>query len=376
MNKQQALRQARHVTIIGAIVNLILGGAKCVFGVIGHSQALIADGLHSISDLLTDGLVLVATHYGNQDADSNHPYGHGRIETAATMLLALVLIFVGVGIGYDAGDRLFSDEKMIPDMWVIWVVIISLVTKEVLYQYTKLIADKIDSPLLHANAWHHRSDAFSSVVVLIGVLGSLFGWYYLDDIAAIIVGLMIIKMGWQLAWSSVQELIDTAVEPEMLENIEKIIQQVPGVDTIHQLRTRSMGGSVLVDVHVQVNSYLSVSEGHHIAQVVHYSLVKQIKEITDVTVHIDPEDDEVAAPSFHLPNRKTVMQILKQHWQSLLPELDSNHIRLHYLNGKIEIEVRVSIDQSNNMDKTDLQQQLTTALTNDKNIGSVTVLFF
>lgn len=208
---------------------------------------------------------------------------------------------------------------------------------ELLFRYTHYIGEKIRSQLIMANAWHHRSDAASSIVVLIGVLGSLAGISYLDTFAAVIVGMMIIKMGGDYAWNSVKELVDTAVSPELLAEIRQLIQSVNGVEKIHQLRSRLMSGDVYIDVHIMVSPKISVSEGHYIAQKVHQALLDTIESVKDVTVHVDPEDDETCSPSLHLPNRAVINALLQKEVQIDFPQI--MFWNLHYLNGKINIDI-------------------------------------
>lgn len=337
MKQQDRYRQARKVTLIGALINALLGLIKVVGGVFLHSHALFADGIHSFSDLITDIMVVFAAKYGSQDADDTHPYGHQRIETAATLMLALLLILAGLGIAWDSILDLFHATTTIPSWLSLPIVLFSIAANESLFHYTHHIGQKIQSALVTANAWHHRSDAASSVVVALGILGSLFGFLYFDAVAAIIVGCMIIKMGFEYGWNSVKELVDTAIEPEQLQQIEKIIQSVNGVERIHQLRSRSMGNDILIDVHVIVSPYISVSEGHYIAQHVDHDLVKQLAAVKDVTVHVDPEDDEICCPSMHLPCRNHLQDVLINPWQNAFPGL--LNWTVHYLNGKMMIDL-------------------------------------
>lgn len=331
-------QKARFVTLVGAIINALLGIIKVIAGIFGHSHALFADGIHSFSDLITDALVLLASKYGSQDADENHPYGHQRIETVASFLISLLLIIVGLGIAQDAFEQLWLQTEH-PSRYVLAIALVSILSNEALYHYTKRAGEKIQSDLLVANAWHHRSDAASSLIVLVGVAGSLMGFHHLDAIAACIVGLMIVKMGAGLVWSTIKELIDTAVEPALLARIEACINDTPGVQALHQLRSRSMGSRVLIDVHVLVDSHLTVSEGHYIAQSVHYRLMESIDEVEDVTVHIDPEDDEVIARQLALPPRSKLIPQLSSRWQNLPHHENIRRIDLHYLDGSIEIDV-------------------------------------
>lgn len=330
-------QQAKKVTLIGALVNALLGVIKLVGGIIFHSHALVADGIHSFSDLITDVMVLFASKYGSQMADDSHPYGHQRIETAATFLLALLLILAGTGIAWDALHDLLNHISEQPNWVALLIALLSILANEVLFYYTQYIGKKIQSALIMANAWHHRSDAAASAVVALGLIGSLLGFAFLDAIAAIIVGLLIIKMGLTYGWNSVKELVDTAVEPAILENIEGIIQSINGVKKIHQLRSRLMGGDILIDVHILVSPYISVSEGHYIAQHVHHTLMEQCERVNDVIVHVDPEDDEEHCPSLHLPNRAALEKELLLPWQHTFPMI--THWVLHYLESAIEIDL-------------------------------------
>lgn len=329
--------QAKKIILIGAFMNALLGLIKVVGGVVFHSHSLLADGIHSFSDLFTDVMVLFASKYGSLDPDDNHPYGHQRIETAATLFLSLLLILAGCGIAWDAVDELAKATMSKPSWLALPVICISIVVNELLFQYTNRVGKRINSALIIANAWHHRSDAASSLVVLIGLIGSILGFIYLDAVAAVIVGLLIIKMGWDYGWNSVKELVDTAVGPELLKDIEKVIQNVDGVLKIHELRSRFMGSDVLIDVHILVSPKISVSEGHYIAQHVHNALVNQIPSVNDVIVHVDPEDDEVSSPSLHLPSRQVLQNQLLNEVHIDFPQMLSWSV--HYLNGKISLDI-------------------------------------
>lgn len=339
-------QDARKVTLVGAAVDLVLGVTKILVGVIGDSQALIADGIHSLSDLVTDGLVLFAVKHGSREADDKHPYGHARIETLSTVILGVALIAVSLGIAYDAVLRLMHPELLMHPGWLALVVAtISIFAKEGIYHYTLRAAERLNSNLLRANAWHSRSDAISSVIVVVGILGSMGGLEYLDALAAIGVAIMVAKIGGELAWNSAQELIDTAMEPEQVEEIRATIQDVDGVQALHMLRTRRMGSNGLVDVHIMVNSHISVSEGHRIGDTVRAQIMRKMNAVTDVMVHIDPEDDEVAAPSHGLPLRNEVLATLQSQWQNLEAAQHIEETLLHYLDGKIHVEVLLPLDR-------------------------------
>lgn len=341
LSKAQRKQAMNRATWWGILVNLLLSIAKLIFGFIGHSQALIADGLHSLSDLISDGMVLLATHHASAEADEDHPYGHERYETLATIALGVLLIAVAIGIGINAFDHLLNPaELIIPSTLTLWVAGLSIASKEVLFHYTMLIARKVKSKMLEANAWHHRSDAISSIVVFVGITGAILGWPMLDAIAALIVSLMIVKIGWELSHHGIKELVDTALEPKMLDAIKQAILQVDGVQHLHLLRTRRMGHNALVDVHILVDERLSVSEGHQISEAVAAALTSGFSDINDVTVHIDPEDDEVIPNSCRkLPLRSELLHQLAQHWQAIPETAQIENTVLHYLNGKVSIEI-------------------------------------
>jgi cation diffusion facilitator family transporter len=332
--------EIRKVTLIGSAIDLALGVLKLIFGYLANSQALIADGVHSLSDLATDFMVLFAAKHGSRDADEAHPYGHGRFETLATVALGIALIVVAVGIAWDAVERLFHPEELLePGVWALVVAGVSVFSKEWIYHYTMHVAKRLKSSMLKANAWHSRTDAISSIVVVIGVGGTMAGLEYLDSIAAVLVGAMVAKIGWDLAWQSVHELVDTALDPERVSVIRNEILSVGGVRELHMLRTRQMGGEALVDVHVIVDPKLSVSEGHYIGEKVRKRLIEEVEEVTDVMVHVDPEDDEQMKPSLGLPSRSWVRTQLEEDWRDIPLAREIERITLHYLDGRLEVEV-------------------------------------
>lgn len=337
MSHNDRYAQAKKVTLIGALVNALLGIIKVVGGIVCHSHALTADGIHSFADLLTDMMVLFASKYGSQAADDSHPYGHGRIETAATMLLSLFLIIAGLAIAWDALMDIIAQTHDASAWFALPIAALSILANESLFHYTRYVGKSINSSLIMANAWHHRSDAASSAVVMIGLAGSLLGFEFLDAVAAIVVAMMIVKMGCSYGWTSVQELVDTAVDDDTLNKIEALICGVDGVVRIHQLRSRMMAGDILIDVHILVSPNISVSEGHYIAQHVHQRLITTLDRVKDVTVHVDPEDDEVCCPSMHLPNRTYLNTQFFSKWKQDYPEICD--CILHYLDGSLRLDV-------------------------------------
>ncbi|MBT3745009.1 MAG: cation transporter, partial [Candidatus Thioglobus sp.] len=265
MNTNNRAKASQKVTLIGAVVDFFLAIFKIVIGILGNSGALIADGIHSFSDLLSDGVVLYAAKHSSEEADDEHPYGHERFETVATLGLAIILAVIGIGIIFDAFDRLSNPSDLSHPTLLLSIAAISIFSKEALYWYTLKVAKTYKSEMLRANAWHHRSDALSSIVVFIGILGSLNGYLYLDGIAAIVVGFMVLYIAWELGLSATKELVDTSIDAQQVEKLRYAIGQISGVNSVHSLRTRKIGQLISCDVHVQVDPYLSVSEGHIIS---------------------------------------------------------------------------------------------------------------
>lgn len=354
-------QETNRITYWGVGVNLFLAIIKTVGGILGQSQALLADGIHSLSDLASDAMVLVAAKHAGEEADEEHPYGHARYETLATVALGFLLILVAGGIAYDAILRLEDPSQIkIPALFTLIIAMISILSNEGLYHATKAVAQKIRSPMLEANAWHHRSDAVSSIVVFVGIGATYIGYPLLDAIAAIIVALMIGKIGIDLTRQSVQELVDTALAPEVTDNIKLTILNIDDVRHLHMLRSRRMGHNALVDVHIQVSPKLSVSEGHHIAEMVEQTVKDKFEDINDVTVHIDPEDDETAASCEHLPVRSEILSTLNKEWSKHDVLKNIKDVTLHYLDGHIYVEACLPLIHLQHLEEAD-------ALKNDFN---------
>lgn len=367
--------ESQKITLIGAAINLILSVAKVTVGIIGQSQALIADGIHSVSDLLSDALVWFAAKHAGEAPDDGHPYGHGRFETAATLGLGIVLLIIATGIILDAISRLFDPENLLqPTFITIVVAALSIVSKEALYWYTIRTANKLHSPMLKANAWHHRSDAISSVIVLIGVVGTILGLPYLDAIAATLVGAMVAYIGWKLGIPALDELVDKGIEVDKLENLKTVIRQVDGVQSLHMLRTRHHGNQVAADLHIQVEPFLSVSEGHMIAVAVEAAAKNANCNIHDVTVHIDPEDDEKNESCAHLPTREKVLRIIRHALVDSQCEVEIEKTGLHYLDGKIHIDIYLPLNCLDHFNSKTLQTKIKSSL-NTGCFGKINIYF-
>ena len=374
--RAQARDQAmRNTSVVGAVVNLVLTVVKVIFGIIGQSHALIADGVHSLADLSTDLMVWFAAKYSNQPADKEHPYGHARIETAFTVGLGVVLIVTAAGIVFDSAQRLLNPETLLqPTPIVLLIAVISILANEGLYQYTIGAAKQFNSGLLKANAWHHRSDAMSSIVVLVGVAGSLMGLPYLDAFAAVGVALMIGHIGWTQAWSSLRELVDTGMEPKTAAALKRIIGNVEGVRGVHMLRSRRMGGMYLIDVHIVVDERLSVSEGHKISEYVRLKLIDSHEDISNALVHIDPEDDSLAVLCADLPLRREVLADLRRVWAEELDASELDRAVLHYLNGQVHVDLVRSM-QAADAQAQQFNQHLQEKVKALNYIGEVRVLY-
>jgi len=342
-------RASTRVTWIGALTNLVLALVKGVFGVLANSQALVADALHSLSDLLTDALVLVAMRLGAQEPDADHPYGHGRFETLATVVLGLILIGAGLGIAVNAAVRLAAGEIPLPTWPALIAAAFSIGANEWLYRIQVRIGRKHRAPTIVANAWHHRTDALSSVAALAGIAGSMMGWLVLDTVAAVAVALMVVWAGGKLGWDAVKELVDTALDREEVERIQRQMLRIEGVQSVHNLKTRRMGPEVLVDVHVQVPGTISVSEGHQIAERVRQHLIETHPEVSEVLVHVDPENDEQGIPL--LAHREEVMAEVFRTVEALDQSVEVRDYTVHYLNGRITLELAVEMDPALALDE-------------------------
>lgn len=281
-------RAASRSTWVSVAVNLVLTVAQIVAGVLTKSQGLVADGVHSLSDLVADFVVLFANHHSQKDADEDHPYGHQRFETAASLALGLLLLMVGAGMFWSAVSKLQMPES-IPTVHItaLWVAVGALTAKELLFRYMLMVAKKVKSSMLVANAWHARSDAASSLVVAVGIVGNLAGYPILDPIAAAIVGFMVTKMGWSFGWDAMHDLMDRAVDDAEVQAIRKTLLDTPGVSGVHDVRTRKMGDMVVVDAHLEVLSTLTVEQAHDIS-VAAQKRVIQHHRVLHLLTHIDP----------------------------------------------------------------------------------------
>ena len=288
----ERFRAGQRLTWVSVVVNVLLTVMQVVVGFIANSMALVADAMHTLSDIIADMFVLWANRKGAEAADEEHPYGHGRYETAASLVLGLLLSITGAGILISAAGRLQTLGDLPPvGVAAMWAAIITLIGKEGLFRYMLGVAERLRSPMLIANAWHARADALSSLVVAAGVGGALLGYGFADAVAAIVVGGMIIKAGVGFAWEALRELIDTGLPAEEVAAIRQTLATTPGVVDLHELRTRRMAHRVFVDVHIQVDGDISVRTGHEIGEEARRRVLASHPDVLDVLIHLDPEND-------------------------------------------------------------------------------------
>lgn len=294
MNPLNPSSQTRNITVLGLVVNLLLAALKFALGILGRSQAVVADAVHSLSDMGTDLLILVGLRFWSAPADDTHPYGHQRMETFVTLLISILLAVVAAGIGWGAVHRLGGEPSCPPLTLALFGPLVSIIAKEILFRRTRAVGKRIHSTALIANAWHHRSDALSSIPAFIAVLAASINpkWAFLDPVGALIVALLILKVAWDIAAPALAELTERGADHEDVQNIKELVRQVEGVVSVHRIRTRRLGAGWFVDLHVNVNGDLPVRCGHDIATQVQYRLLEDGPHIADVLVHIEPEEEK------------------------------------------------------------------------------------
>ena len=293
-------QEIRKITVIGAIVNIILTLLKIIAGVFGRSAAMVADGIHSLSDLLSDIVVLAFTHISSKGKDKDHSFGHGKFETLATLIVSVILAAVGGGLmvnGIKSIIEAINGNRIpVPGTIALWAAIISIVSKEILYQATIRTAKRANSPVAMANAWHHRSDALSSIGSLAGIAGAMVlgeNWTILDPIASCCISIAIIIVAVKMALPSLEELLETSLPDEIEKDIISVANSVQGVENIHELKTRRNGISYIIDAHIVVNPRISVTEAHNIATDVENAIREKYGNETQINTHIEPDKESL-----------------------------------------------------------------------------------
>ncbi len=290
MGEQDRLKIAFRISKVSIFVNILLSGIKLLAGFVAHSGAMVSDGVHSLSDVLSTFVVIIGVHLSGKEPDKEHPYGHERMECVAAIILSVMLAGTGAGIGL-SGIRLIqsgSENLKVPGMLALVAAIISILVKEAMFWYTKKGAEKIDSGALLADAWHHRSDALSSVGSLIGIGGAMLGYPILDPIASIVICLFIFKASYDIFRDAVKKMVDESVEDEVIKDLRRQIMQEEGVLHVDDIRTRMFGSKYYVDVEIAADGNLSLNEAHDIAHQVHDNMEKRFPDIKHIMVHVNP----------------------------------------------------------------------------------------
>ena len=335
--------------IVGAIANLLLSLFKFAGGILGNSVALVADAIHSLSDLVTDIIVLFTHRIGQMPQDADHPYGHGRAETIGAAIIGLLIIATGIGVIHETWGALSEDPAQTPGWLAATAAFLSILINEGLFHYTLRVGKATQSPSLIANAWHHRTDAISSIAALIGIIGAGQGFPFMDPLAGAVVGGLIVKVGIDITREGVRDLMDTALSDEHTQKIHFILKEIPEVLHFHDLRTRVIGGEFLIDLHILVDPEMTVTEGHRVAEIARRNLINAFDNIQDVLVHVDGEADaEIEA--IYPVTRTELIEIARP----LIAELDATilqpEIRVHHIKGKNIVDVFIKVDSNYDME--------------------------
>jgi cation diffusion facilitator family transporter len=350
--RQENYKAAQLVTKVGMAADILLTLAKLIIGFLSHSAALVAEGLHSAADVLFDLVVLIGMHLGRKEADEGHPYGHGKFESLATLLLSFILLGVAVGIALDAANRIKDPDLAPPEHLALWVAAGSIVIKEFLYRYTVTVGSRIGSNIVIANAWHHRSDAIASFAALLGIAGAIAGWPMLDPVAAIGVAFFVGKVGVEIAIDSLEELTDSAnaIDNEIRATITRLINDHPEVCSAHLVKARKLGPDILVDVHVVVDPFLSVTEGHQIADQVEKTLLREVTDITAVMVHVDTSNELADGEVRIYTNRRELRERFDNHVKLQPPLIELLEVIPHFTGEGIVAEVYLSAQAEASVD--------------------------
>ncbi len=302
-------RQIRRITWIGLILNVFLTVLKLVAGIVGHSQAIIADAVHSISDFGTDLVLLLGIRAWSKPRDERHPFGHERIETIISLFMGVFLALVGIWIVQDSLRDIEEADSLRPRPVALIAVLVGIVSKEIMYRWTKRVGRKTSSMALQANAWHHRSDALSSLPAGLAVLAAILlpaEWAFLDNIGALVVCIFLFHAAYKIVVPAINELLDTVPESHVPEELLEIIAQTPGVLLVHKVRARSAGAHVLTDAHIEVDPNISVTAGHNISERVKQRVLQQLHEVAEITIHVEPYGDTKRHPNHLGPSKPAV----------------------------------------------------------------------
>jgi cation diffusion facilitator family transporter len=370
MDKTLRTKACFQANLISTVSDILLTGAKLSAGILGNSAAMIADGIHSASDIVTDLVVLISMKISQQDADEDHPYGHGRFETLASLFISIVLLIVAVGIIWDASLQLLTVNQS-PTQIAAWAALASIFIKEVLFRYNYQVGTKFNAKAIISNAWHHRSDAISSIAALFGIIGAMAGYPILDSVAAIVVAFIIAKTGLDLTKQAINELADTTIEQQVINHLTEQLNNLPGVVSVHQLRARRHGPDILADVHVVVPHHYTVSEGHKVAE----SVIKHVKtkehNFTEVIVHIDTDDSEELFPD--TPLRQDLEQQIKKAIQTANTSLIN--LYPHYTRKGLKLDIILAMNDQHRDALDKISNDLENSLSHIPSLVETNILF-
>lgn len=332
-----ALRDKTRATWAGVAVNLPLACGKIAIGWVASSQALIADGVHSLSDLASDAAILWALGHSHRPPDDEHPFGHGRFETMATLVVAVLLALAAFGILFDALHRVIAPPDHAPGVLALWGALLSILLKEGLFHYTRAVGRRTGSAMIVANAWHHRSDAASSIVALAGIGAAMAGWPLADTVAAAIIALMLARISWSLGRPALHELVDAAPDGEAGIVIEAAIRDVPGVRDIHDLRLRRVGGKLRGNAHVTFDGNLTLSEAHRLTEAARARACAALPELDDLLLHAEPDGHADGSAAHDAPLRPDIEQVLRR--ELLVCGVQLVALRLDYRDDGLRLDL-------------------------------------
>ena len=294
-DQEDFTREAMHVSFLSIVVNVILSVGKLLAGIFGHSAAMISDAVHSASDVLATFIVMAGIKLSDRSADLDHPYGHDKIEYIASLLLGVILAMIGLGIGYEGVKNIVTGDYLrvqLPSLMPLIAAVISIVVKEAMYRYTMVIANRINSGALVADAWHHRSDALSSIGSFVGIAGARIGFPIMDSLASIVIAVMILAVAKSIFMDATNKLVDHSCNQEMIEAMCKHVSQQEGVLGIDDIRARMFGSKYYVDIDIAANGALSLYEAHHIAEHVHDTVEANFPDVKHCMVHVSPYEEQ------------------------------------------------------------------------------------
>ena len=363
MNSANPKQEATRVTLVGMWLDLLLGFGKIAGGAMTQSFALIADGIHSLADAITDIFVLIVARSAQAAPEGEYPYAQGRFETLGTIGMGIGFITIAGILLFDSYQRLLDSEiSPVPAIGGIVIALISIASKEWIYQYTMRVAKRLNSNLLKANAWHSRGDTISSVAVLIGIVAARQGYVWMDIVAAMFVALIIARIGWELCSDAVKELVDTAMPVQRRAQIEACILATQGIRGMTKLRSRLSAGKIILEVSLLVNPRISVAEGHRLGEAVSSALIGNFSDIVAVKAHIELKNHGQQQPSCQriqeLPERTEVIANIKRQWQEILGADDIESMDLHYREHGIEVDLTVTLDAVSELLASQLKQSI------------------